>query len=1188
MLAGEVEEQWDREAGLRQLYQPVPLQVRWSSTGRPVAASRDVVLGESANADWRQLPLQGDADEIVAAFRRLPYRQLVVLGEAGAGKSVLAMLLTLRLLKDPEPGQLVPVLLPIASWDPAKESVRDFLARRLGEDYPSLAGHGEGGQTLAQLLVVRRGILPVLDGLDELPAGMHSQAVQALDGYAAPDRPLVVTCRSREYEQAVRNSGSVLSRSAVVEIEPVSTGQAIDFLSHPAPSRPRWQPVFEHLREHPDSPLARTFSTPLMVALARAAYRGPDRNPAGLLVLADDAAVTGALLDGFVTSVYRDDQPGRRGSWLRPPRAYDAGDAARWLSCLAYHLYLAGTRDLWWWQLRPGFLSPRPARTRRGIPAAYALAAAACGFAIGLAWGLRPAIWAAVAATLIVSSSAAGRFGPVWPAGYPPYPPQRYRPFHQRRIRHLRVRASFGAVFGLTAGLLADSLLLGLAGGLACGLAVAIIPGIPVRTARWRSTPHMTFRLNRRHAIYAAVQYGLTCGVIFAVLARFTAGPGSAVAAVCTAVLIYALAAACGAGLWTWTLFRTAHVWLAVQGRLPWRLWAFLNDAHARGALRQAGTSWQFRHALLQDHLARKTYLEHLRARADAGDKTAARQLADLLAEAGQVNELRGRADAGDRYAVERLADLLAGAGRIDEAITVLRGRAEAGDRYAAERLVDLLAGSGQVDEAITVLRARADADADDEDAARQLASLLARAGRVNALRARADDGDPAAGRQLADLLARVGRVDELRARAAADDRYAAERLAGLLAGSGRVDEAIAVLRPRADAGDRAAARHLADLLAGADRVDEAIAVLRPRADAGDRAAARHLADLLAGADRVDEAIAVLRPRADVGDWYAARRLADVLAGAGRVDELRARAAADDRYAAERLADLLAGAGRVGEAIAVLRPRADAGDRTAAGQLADLLAAEGWVDELRARADAGDHAAARRLADLLAAEGRVDELRARADAGDHAAARRLADVLAGPGRADEAIAVLRARADAGDHAAARRLADVLAVAGRVDEAIAVLRPRADAGDRAAAGQLADVLAVAGRVDEAIAVLRPRAGDWDAAGRLADLLAVAGRVDELRGRADAGDRYAAERLAGLLAGSGQVDELRARADAGDWDAAGRLAGLLAGSGQVDELRARADAGDQAAARQLADLLARAARVDEAVDLELCIP
>jgi hypothetical protein len=45
--------------------------------------------------------------------------------------------------------------------------------------------------------------------------------------------------------------------------------------------------------------------------------------------------------------------------------------------------------------------------------------------------------------------------------------------------------------------------------------------------------------------------------------------------------------------------------WLALRGRLPWRLMRFLADAHVhRGVLRQAGAFYQFRHAELQRHLA--------------------------------------------------------------------------------------------------------------------------------------------------------------------------------------------------------------------------------------------------------------------------------------------------------------------------------------------------------------------------------------------------------------------------------------------------------------------------------------------------------------------------------------------------------------------------------------------------------
>lgn len=54
------------------------------------------------------------------------------------------------------------------------------------------------------------------------------------------------------------------------------------------------------------------------------------------------------------------------------------------------------------------------------------------------------------------------------------------------------------------------------------------------------------------------------------------------------------------------------------------------------------------------------TRLEVLRGAADAGDQSAAMQLARLLAERGDLDELHARINADDLLAAERLADLLA------------------------------------------------------------------------------------------------------------------------------------------------------------------------------------------------------------------------------------------------------------------------------------------------------------------------------------------------------------------------------------------------------------------------------------------------------------------------------------------------------------------------------------------------
>jgi hypothetical protein len=80
-----------------------------------------------------------------------------------------------------------------------------------------------------------------------------------------------------------------------------------------------------------------------------------------------------------------------------------------------------------------------------------------------------------------------------------------------------------------------------------------------------------------------------------------------------------ALESAVGSWMTTW-------LWLAIQRKVPFRIFSFLEDARVRGVLRQAGTAYRFRHALLGDRLADTWISEHerrknsiliLRARSD-------------------------------------------------------------------------------------------------------------------------------------------------------------------------------------------------------------------------------------------------------------------------------------------------------------------------------------------------------------------------------------------------------------------------------------------------------------------------------------------------------------------------------------------------------------------------------------------
>ncbi|MEW2355765.1 hypothetical protein [Spirillospora sp. NPDC029432] len=1005
-LSEAVRLQWTEEAARQMVLQPLPLRVRWSSTVRAVAASRTVVLDDQEGADWDRLPLRGDVREIVSAFQALPNRQLVILGEAGAGKSVLAMLLTLGLLDGSRPAEPVPVLLPIASWDPIAEDFKAYLIRRLREEYRFLdrPGPGRDGLSLAEALLAGGRILAVLDGLDEIAPQGRVPALQSLDRFAA-GRPVVVTCRSREYESVVARSGVVLSRAAVVEIEPVDTHAVIDFLAHPAPSRGRWEPVFEHLLAHPGGPLAEALSTPLMVSLARANYREPATDPAELLGPSDRDGVARMLLDGFVPTVY--DSAQRGGSATARP--YTPGQVVRWLECVAFHLDRTGNRDLWWWQLgRHSHALPLPEVTKVFTAmvtcwAAAVLAGLAASVFIGPARG-------AGVALVVVTALGAGALGvlrPLWPGGHPAYVPTRYRSPRWRRFQRVRLAVLAGTLSGTLAGAVLHAPLPGLAAGLCTGLAMAV-PALNEGLANRlsfiprsrRSTPRGTIYATLDNALVAGVGTGVLGAAAFAVMATLVKGV-DAMAAAATAFAVYGLMAAFSAGLWAWTFFRVTHFRLALRGWLPWRLWPFLSDALDRGILRQAGTAWQFRHALLQDHLARSVVPRQLRARAEAGSAYARYQLVDVLLREDRPEEL---------FALLR--------SRVDDP--------EEEDLWARHHLVELLPLYGRVDEAVELLEARVRAD---PFATKQLVDLLVEHRRVEDLTRRAESGDPYAAERLVDLLVDQGQEAVLRDRARAGDGHAGARLADLLTGQGRRPEAAVLLREHVPAWW--AERRLADMLAADGKPDEAIAMLRASANPKAR---QHLVDVLGACGRVDEAIATALSVAEAGELaWARRRLIDLLVQDGRTDEaitmLRNRAAAGDhRWAAGRLVDLLALQGRIEE----LRPLA-AKDRRAAQHLVDLLVQRERVDEAiafcGARADGGPPEVAvwarKRLTELLARQGRAAELRARADAGDAHATAWLVGHLVELGRTDQAVTILRARADAGDPWAAYEISQLL-------------------------------------------------------------------------------------------------------------------------------------------------------------------
>jgi hypothetical protein len=150
-LAVAIGAQWDAEARIRRLNEPYPLPVSWIAADASVTESWDsLVKLATSGAGWPKPPpqgtwasgpddLAGEAGELADILARVPTRRLVVLGEAGAGKTMLVVQLVLDLLGRRTSGGRVPFLASLASWNPATQHLRDWLHTQLLTAHPALA-----------------------------------------------------------------------------------------------------------------------------------------------------------------------------------------------------------------------------------------------------------------------------------------------------------------------------------------------------------------------------------------------------------------------------------------------------------------------------------------------------------------------------------------------------------------------------------------------------------------------------------------------------------------------------------------------------------------------------------------------------------------------------------------------------------------------------------------------------------------------------------------------------------------------------------------------------------------------------------------------------------------------------------------------------------------------------------------
>lgn len=612
ILLRAVQARWVQAARQRGLHADA-LKIAWCDTDRPVTSSPGRLLSTASEAPE-------DVTRLGSYWRSLPApRQVVIIGQPGAGKTSAMVLLGTALLDDAvaEAGP-IPVAVNLSGWDPYDTDLVSWTVRQLVYEYPDLRRKNASGVRLAESLLKTDKIVPFFDGLDE---AVHlPKALELIDEAMGQNQQFVLSCRADEYEDAVLQRHESLAAATVIELQPVRPEQAAWYLPSGGQlgGEERWKGVIDELSTNPSGPLGTALSTPLMVYLAQVAFKA-ERNADELLKFEESTAIEERLLQAYLPAFYPRETPGVRTGRQRSG-GYTLRQAQRWLGFLASRLDGVDRQGIAWWRL--------PVMSGPAFIICYvALAGAIAGVMLGIAAG---AVYGLLFAVLIAFRI-----------------PAYSNPVISTKPLQLKSTAA-ATVCGVLCGIVAyqssgqvmASLVVGIATIMVVNSAIEAyqrhgvdeLPRTPVQVLREDLKHSLRLSLSSGIAVFAGAVYmdGVLTGVVFGLVCAFAAGQagyldvgflrgavpgglaygmvgalsGSMLLDPWNAVLLAVSVMSTIIALNVWYRSIIARVWLSTGRRLPFLVLGFLEDAADRGVLRRSGAVYRFRHLRIQDHLA--------------------------------------------------------------------------------------------------------------------------------------------------------------------------------------------------------------------------------------------------------------------------------------------------------------------------------------------------------------------------------------------------------------------------------------------------------------------------------------------------------------------------------------------------------------------------------------------------------
>jgi DNA polymerase III delta prime subunit/MFS family permease len=539
--------------------------------------------------------------------------ELLILGEPGSGKTTLLLYLARTLLDraEADESRRAPVVFNLSSWAQQRLPLEQWLVEELKIRY-------QIPPSIGQAWVEADQIFPLLDGLDEVSESARTACVQAIVAYAqraSAHTPLVVCCRSEEYQKLAVQ----LPLQYAVMLLPFTDDQIETYLSSVSGPLDELRRVLREDRE-----LFALAHRPLMLSIFTQAYQGADSDDLPAATRQEDYPQ--AIFRYYVKHMLT-----RRARW---PQGSEE-EIYRWLSYLARQLHLQQQTIFTVEYLQPVWLPERYRNWYRwSLPLVYALTFGLCFgpiFALAFSfvyWLLRGQFLFGLGLGLILGIAGGLTGGLVF--GLTFRQQQTIQPAEASAWswsaagRGALLGLAGGAAVGLLAGGIAG-MLVSPAGGIVVGLAVTLVVGfagglvggpsplqLPERSVL--SPNEGIWRSGRRGVLLvlcAILVFGLGAGTVFGLFSRsitdflyaWIYGPLLGVGAGLIFGLAFGLVGG-RTGLAAFLQHFTLRLFLARLKLLPWKLIPFLDEATDRLLLHRVGGSYLFVHRLLRDVLA--------------------------------------------------------------------------------------------------------------------------------------------------------------------------------------------------------------------------------------------------------------------------------------------------------------------------------------------------------------------------------------------------------------------------------------------------------------------------------------------------------------------------------------------------------------------------------------------------------